>query len=125
MNIKPTNISDEEKTRIFEESLKNQTPYIEKEPVKIRPVIDTENMATVSDEFICKKCGLYLKGYIKVVMDEDNDGYIDEQHYDYEPKFCPECGAKVESCIKTPKRDKPLYTMNEICKMNGVEFNPR
>lgn len=38
MNIKPTNISEEEKTRIFEESLKNQTPYVEKEPVKIKPV---------------------------------------------------------------------------------------
>ena len=57
---------------------------------------DTENMATVSDEFICKKCGIYLKDYIKVVMDEDNDGYIDEQHYEYEPKFCPECGAKIK-----------------------------
>ena len=88
----------------------------------VQLVDDTENMATISDEFICKKCGIYLKDYIKVVMDEDNDGYIDEQHYDYEPKFCPECGAKVESCIKTPKRDKPLYTMDEICKMNGVEF---
>ena len=91
----------------------------------VQPFVDTENMATVSDEFICKKCGIYLKDYIKVVMDEDNDGYIDEQHYEYEPKFCPECGAKVESCIKTPKRDKPLYTMDEICKMNGVEFSPR
>lgn len=38
MNIKPMNISEEEKTRIFEKSLKNQTPYIEKEPVKIKPV---------------------------------------------------------------------------------------
>lgn len=38
MNIKPMNISEEEKTRIFNESLKNQTPYIEKEPVKIQPV---------------------------------------------------------------------------------------
>lgn len=62
----------------------------------VQPAVDTENMATVSDEFICKKCGIYLKDYIKVVMDEDNDGYIDEQHYDYEPKFCPECGAKVK-----------------------------
>ena len=62
----------------------------------VQPVIDTENMATVSDEFICKKCGIYLKDYIKVVMDEDNDGYIDELHYEYEPKFCPECGAKVK-----------------------------
>lgn len=62
----------------------------------VQPVVDTENMATVSDEFICKKCGLYLKDYIKVVMDKDNDGYVDELHYDYEPKFCPECGAKVK-----------------------------
>lgn len=62
----------------------------------VQPIVDTENMATVSDEFICKKCGIYLKDYIKVVMDEDNDGYIDEQHYDYEPKFCPECGAKIK-----------------------------
>ena len=38
MKIKPINISEEEKTRIFEESLKNQTLYIEKEPVKIQPV---------------------------------------------------------------------------------------
>ena len=65
----------------------------------VQPVVDTENMATVSDEFICKKCGIYLKDYIKVVMDEDNDGYIDEQHYEYEPKFCPECGAKVKGVL--------------------------
>ena len=62
----------------------------------VQPVAETENMATVSDEFICKKCGIYLKDYVKVVLDEDNDGYIDEQHYDYEPKYCPECGAKVK-----------------------------
>lgn len=64
--------------------------------IDVKPVIDTENTATISDEFICKKCGIHLKDYIKVVMDEDNDGYIDEQHYEYEPKFCPECGAKVK-----------------------------
>jgi len=62
----------------------------------VQPVTDTENMATVSDEFICKKCGIYLKDYTKVIMDEDNEGYVDERHYDYEPKFCPECGAKVK-----------------------------
>lgn len=64
--------------------------------IDVQPVVDTVNMATASDEFICIKCGIYLKDYIKVVMDEDNDGYIDEQHYEYEPKFCPECGAKVK-----------------------------
>lgn len=88
----------------------------------VLPVVGTENMAIVPNEFICKKCGIYLKNHTEVVMDEDNDGYVDEQHCNYEPKFCPECGAKVESHIKTPKRDKPLYTMDEICKMNGVEF---
>lgn len=62
----------------------------------VQPVAETENMATVSDEFICKKCGIYLKDYVKVVLDEDNDGYVDELHYEYEPKFCPECGAKVK-----------------------------
>ena len=62
----------------------------------VQPIAETENMATISDEFICKKCGIYLKDYIKVVMDEDNDGYVDEQHYDYEPKYCPECGAKIK-----------------------------
>ena len=62
----------------------------------VQPVAETENMATVSDDFICKKCGIYLKDYVKVVLDEDNDGYVDEQHYEYEPKFCPECGAKVK-----------------------------
>lgn len=62
----------------------------------VQPVSETENMAIISDEFICKRCGIHIKDYIKVVMDEDNDGYIDEQHYDYEPKFCPECGAEVK-----------------------------
>ena len=64
--------------------------------VDVQPVADTENMATVSDEFICKKCGIHIKDYIKVVMEEYNDGYIDEQYYEYEPKFCPECGAKIK-----------------------------
>lgn len=62
----------------------------------VQAVAETENMATVSDEFICKKCDIYLKDYVKVVLDVDNEGYVDEQHYDYEPKYCPECGAKVK-----------------------------
>ena len=29
----------------------------------VQPVSETENMATASDEFICKKCGIYIKDY--------------------------------------------------------------
>ena len=83
--------------RAFEPSVNCILQIIHRLPAAdVQPVVDTENMATVSAEFICKKCGIYLIDYSKVVMDEDNDGYIDEQHYEYEPKFCPECGAKVK-----------------------------
>lgn len=69
--------------------------YIQRVPVvDAQPVVVTENMAAVSDEFVCRNCGIHLKDYTKVVLDVDNDGHIDEHHYDYEPKFCPECGAK-------------------------------
>lgn len=59
------------------------------------PVIETQNIATVLDEFICKRCGIHLKAYIKVVPDQD-EGCVDEQYYDYEPKCCPECGARMD-----------------------------
>lgn len=57
MKIKPTNISKEEKTRIFKESLKNQTPYTEKEPVKIQPVSQwisvEEKVPDISGNYLC------------------------------------------------------------------------
>ena len=60
-----------------------------------QPVIVTENMSTVAfcDRFICKRCDIHLENWVKVVIDPD-DG--DELHYEYEFKFCPECGAKVK-----------------------------
>lgn len=88
---------DERFTEGYSFAVQEHREKVKKIPAAdVQPVAETENMATVSDEFICKKCGIYLKDYVKVVLDEDNDGYIDEQHYDYEPKFCPECGAKVK-----------------------------
>lgn len=60
----------------------------------VQPVTHTENMSTVAfcDRFICKNCDLHLEDWVKVVIDPD-DG--DELHYEYEFKFCPECGAKI------------------------------
>ena len=38
------------------------------------------------DDFICSKCGIHLYDWIK----KD-----DEDCYEYEFKYCPNCGAKV------------------------------
>lgn len=91
----------------------------------VQPVIETEDLATATEQFICKNCGIRIENFDKVVLEEDNDGYIDKLFYEYRFKFCSECGAKVKDRIKAIKRNEPLYTMDEICKMNGVEFNPK
>lgn len=54
----------------------------------------TENMSTIAfcDRFICKNCDLHLEDWVKVFIDPD-DG--EELHYEYEFKYCPECGAKI------------------------------
>lgn len=61
----------------------------------------TDEQRKCNDEAVCAECEECWYYYMnsdteKVVLDEDNDGYVDELHYDYEPKFCPECGAKVK-----------------------------
>lgn len=101
MNIKPTNISEEEKTRIFEESLKNQTPYVEKEPVKIRPVkrgrwIEThislckwipedekeEGHSFYMAEMKCSCCERYNTKTFSLTLEK--------------PDFCQHCGARMD-----------------------------
>lgn len=101
----------------------------------VQPVIETENVAIVSDEFICKECGIHIKNFIKVVMEEDNSGYIDERHYDYEPKFCPECGAKIKNVKLKPcpfceseavmtysKKGFQVFCDNDDCILNSLEM---
>lgn len=43
------------------------------------------------DEFICSECGLILQDYCKKRLDEDGDEYF----FEFEIKYCPNCGAKV------------------------------
>lgn len=55
----------------------------------------TRNVSEVSDKFICEKCGVYLdlEDCTERVYNKDNkDTYY---YYEYEFKFCPECGRKV------------------------------
>ena len=53
----------------------------------------TRNLAKVSDTFICEKCGIWLKDCVKAEYDEDTE---DTAYQEYEFKFCPRCGRKVE-----------------------------
>lgn len=45
------------------------------------------------DEFICSECGIVLVDYERLEIDEDDD---DENCYEYEFRFCPNCGAKID-----------------------------
>lgn len=45
------------------------------------------------DEFICSECGIVLVDYERLEIDKD-DG--DENCYEYEFRFCPNCGAKMD-----------------------------
>ena len=38
------------------------------------------------DDFVCSKCGIHLYDWVRV---------CDEDWYEYEFKYCPNCGAKV------------------------------
>lgn len=62
----------------------------------VQPVIETEDLATATEQFICKNCGIRIENFDKVVLEEDNDGYINKLFYEYRFKFCSECGAKVK-----------------------------
>ena len=46
------------------------------------------------DEFICSECKLIMRDLTRVEIDEDADG--DESYLEFEFRYCPRCGRKVE-----------------------------
>lgn len=52
------------------------------------------NLAKVAscDEWECSNCGIILEGWTRKEIDVDN---CDETFYEYDFKFCPECGNKI------------------------------
>lgn len=54
-----------------------------------------ENMTQMhpSDEFICSVCGV-------VIQDMTRYSPEDETYYEYEPDFCPNCGAKMDGQVE-------------------------
>lgn len=65
-------------------------PTIETEPVRHGRNISCMNPV---DGFLCSECRTKIEGYYKVVYDEDAEDY---NHYEYEMKFCPNCGARMD-----------------------------
>lgn len=45
------------------------------------------------DQFVCSNCGIELQDWHRVERDED-DG--DVTYHQYEFKYCPNCGAKID-----------------------------
>lgn len=46
------------------------------------------------DQFVCSNCGIELQDWHQVERDED-DGNV--SYHEYEFRFCPNCGARIES----------------------------
>ena len=63
--------------------------------IGLQPVVHGKNITKRHpvDEFICSECGIVLVDYERLEIDED-DG--DENCYEYEFRFCPNCGAKMD-----------------------------
>lgn len=45
------------------------------------------------DQFVCSNCGIELQDWHQVERDED---YGNVSYHEYEFRFCPNCGAKIE-----------------------------
>ena len=68
----------------------HNSPTIEAEPVRHGRNISCMNPV---DGFLCSECHTKIEGYYKVVYDEDTEDY---NHYEYEFKYCPNCGARMD-----------------------------
>lgn len=82
-----------------EESKKASEKAKEKCGAYIDEWIYTQNESKISgvDEFICSSCGLNLKGWTRYTSEKFDGEYISHgEPWEYEFRFCPNCGRKVK-----------------------------
>ena len=73
--------------------------YIDDSPtIDAVPVVHAKNVTPThySDEFLCGNCGFCCE-ITKIRHDDEDDfGLGGASVYEYECKFCPDCGAKID-----------------------------
>lgn len=61
----------------------------------VNPISYTSNVNqryAACDEFVCRRCGLHLEDWRRFIIDPDTG---ESELYEYEFKYCPECGAAI------------------------------
>lgn len=84
------------KIKVFDPSVNLILQDIGNAPtIEAKPVQHGRNISCMNpvDGFLCSECHTKIEGYYKVVYDEDTEDY---NHYEYEFKYCPNCGARMD-----------------------------
>lgn len=75
--------------------LRDERDALKAENKRLKSEKTCKNMSDKNpvDEFVCSKCGFMTDDFYRLIIDEDDGEHI---NYEYEIKYCPNCGAKVE-----------------------------
>ncbi len=67
----------------------------EQRSIDVAPVVHAANITEENpvDQLVCSHCEIIVEGYIRKTIDEDDGAVF---FYEYEPRFCPDCGAKLD-----------------------------